>query len=186
MHAPQHCITPRDHLVVSVSRLRIETFLDRCRVAVGLTVPWVLCLGHNLGVITQSHSQTVQHTLDTANVILGPHVLSLLSWAISCHTCHNLSMALASDGDFVCNLLIISVIEPSSSRVQLANCGMRDASSRSSSVSFTVNLSSTTLLSQRLSDVPLVLTAAFVVNEFLVVAVRCNNTLGTELTIVSR
>ena len=76
MHASPHCITPRDRLVVSVSQLRIETFLDRCRVAVGLTVPWVLCLGHKLGVITQSHSQTVHHTLDTAEVIVGLRVLA--------------------------------------------------------------------------------------------------------------
>ena len=59
MHASQHCITPRDRLVVSVSRLRIETFRDHCHVAVGLIVPRVLCLGHKLGVITQSHNQTV-------------------------------------------------------------------------------------------------------------------------------
>ena len=36
---------------------------------------------------------------------------------------HNLSMALASDGIFVCNLLINSVIV-----AELGNCGMRDAS----------------------------------------------------------
>ena len=54
---------------------------------------------------------------------------------------------------------------------------------------FTINfidISGTPPLSQRLSDVLPVLTAAIVVNEFLVVAVPCNNTLGTELTIVSR
>ena len=37
-------------------------------------------------------------------------------------------MTLASDGVFVCNLLIKSVIEPFSSRAELCNCGMRDAS----------------------------------------------------------
>ena len=84
MHASQHCITLRDRLVASVSQLRMETFLDRCRLAVGLTVPWVLCLGHKLGVITQSHD--------------------LL---------HSISAALTSDGIFVCSLLIRSVIEPS-------------------------------------------------------------------------
>ena len=41
---------------------------------------------------------------------------------------HNFSAALTSDGVFVFNLLIKSVIEPSSSRVELANCGMRGAS----------------------------------------------------------
>ena len=80
-------------------------------------------------------------------------------------------MALASDRVFVCNLLIGSVIKSSSSRVELANCGMRDGSSRSSSVPTPERLP--------------VLTAAIVVNEFLVVAMPCNNTLCTELTIVS-
>ena len=60
-----------------VSRLRIETFRDRCHVAVGLIVPWVLCVGHELGVVTHWHSQTVQYTLDTANVFLDHRVLVL-------------------------------------------------------------------------------------------------------------
>ena len=58
-----------------VSQLRIETFCDRRRVAAGLTVPRNPCLGREHGVITQSHSQTVQHTLDTADVVLDLHVL---------------------------------------------------------------------------------------------------------------
>ena len=38
---------------------------------------WVLtALGHKLGVITQSHSQAVHHTLDTADVIVGLRVLA--------------------------------------------------------------------------------------------------------------
>ena len=45
-----------------VSRLRIETFRDRHHVAVGMTVPLVLCFSHKLGVTTQSHSQTVKYT----------------------------------------------------------------------------------------------------------------------------
>ena len=57
MHQSQHCTTLRDPL--GDSQLRTETFRDRCHVAVGLTVPWVLCLGHKLGVFMQSHSQTV-------------------------------------------------------------------------------------------------------------------------------
>ena len=40
-------------------------------------------------------------------------------------------------------------------------------------------------LPNALNDVLPVLTAAIVVNEFLVVAVLCNNTLDTELTIIS-
>ena len=58
MHASQHCITVRDHLDL-VWQLRIETFRDRCHVAVDLVVPWVLRLDHKLSVITQSHSQTI-------------------------------------------------------------------------------------------------------------------------------
>ena len=80
MHASQHCTALRSSGRFDlVSQLRIETFCDRCRVAAGLAVPWVLCLGHKLGVITKSHSQTVQHTLDTADVILDPHVFGLCS-----------------------------------------------------------------------------------------------------------
>ena len=124
MHASQHCITPRDRLVVSVSQLRIDTFLDRCRVAVGLTVPCVLCRRHKLGVITQSHSQTVQHTLDTADVIVGFRVLAAAQLG---DLLHKLAMARISDGVFVCNLLIKSVIEPFSSSAELGNWGMRDA-----------------------------------------------------------
>ena len=41
-----------------------------------MIVPWVLRLGHELGVITQFHSQTVHHTLDTADVIVGLRVLA--------------------------------------------------------------------------------------------------------------
>ena len=37
-------------------------------------------------------------------------------------------MVLVSDGVFVCNLLIKSVIDPSSSRAELGNCEMRDVS----------------------------------------------------------
>ena len=126
----------RDRLVVSVSQLRIETFHDRCRVAVGLTVPWVLCLGHKLGVITQSHSQTVHHTLNTADVIVGLRVLAAAQLG---DLLHNLSMALTSDGVFVCNLLIKSVIEPFSSRAELGNCGKRDASWERAVWNFTIN-----------------------------------------------
>ena len=76
MHASQHCTALRSSGRFDlVSQLRIETFSDCCRVAAGLAVPWVLCLGHKLGVITQSHSQTVNHTLGTADVILDPHAL---------------------------------------------------------------------------------------------------------------
>ena len=76
MHASRHCTALRSSGRFDlVSQLRIETFCDRCRVAAGLAVPWVLCLGHKLGFITQSHSQTVHHTLGTADVILDPHAL---------------------------------------------------------------------------------------------------------------
>ena len=76
MNASKHCITLRDHLGL-VARLRIETFRDRCRAAAGLTVPWVLCLGREIGVVMHWHSQTVQHTLGTANVVLDLRVLVL-------------------------------------------------------------------------------------------------------------
>ena len=112
-------------------------------------------------------------------------------------------MALASDGVFVCNLLIRSVIEPFSSRAKLCNCGMRDASwervvkfyhqlcsvvdeRRCLAQGVSDDRSTGRRTPNALKDVLPVLTAAIVVNEFLVVAVLCNNTLDTdELTIIS-
>ena len=64
-------------------------------------------------------------TLDTSDVIVG---LGVFAAAQLGDLLHNLSMALTSDGVFVCNLLIKSVIEPFSSRAELGNCGMCDAS----------------------------------------------------------
>ena len=76
------------------------------------------------GVITHSHSQTVQHTLETADVIVGLHVLVLVQLG---DLLHNLSMTLASGGGFHLQP-VDQVREPSSSRVELGNGGMRDAS----------------------------------------------------------
>ena len=58
-----------------VWQLRIETFRDRRRVAAGLAVPRNPCLGREHGVITQSHSLAVSHSLDTSDAILELHVL---------------------------------------------------------------------------------------------------------------
>ena len=160
-----------------------ETFRDRCHVAVDLIVPWVLCLGHKLGAITQFHSQTVQYTLDTADVIVGLRVLAAARLG---GLLNSLSMALTYDGVFVCNLLIKSVIEPSSSRTKLANCGMRDAGfvGELHRQPFR-HLWHNTSLPTRERRSSCTHGAAIVVYEFLVVAVPCNNTLETELTIIS-
>ena len=87
----------------------------------------------------------------------------------------------ASDGVFVCNLLIKSVIEPFQlprRNSATAGCAMRAGKAL---WNFTINfidISHTPPLSQHLSVVLPVLTAAIIVNEFVVVAVPCNNTLS--------
>ena len=77
-----------------VSRLRIETFRDRCHVAVGLTVPLFLCFGHKLGVITQSHSQSFLTQLGTVDVIVGLRVFAAAQLE---DLLHSLSATLLSD-----------------------------------------------------------------------------------------
>ena len=116
MHASQHCTTLRDPQRDLISSRGFES---------RLSVTVVMWLMVQLGIIRQSHSQTVQKTLDTADVIVGLRVSAAAQLG---DLLHNLSAALTSDGVFVCNLLIKSVIAPSISRVELANCGMRGAS----------------------------------------------------------
>ena len=72
-------------------------------------------------------------------MILGLNLLILVSWAIS-------SMVLASDGVFVCNLLI----RPN---LATAGCAMRAGKALQSITINSFNISGATLLSQRLSDV---------------------------------
>ena len=75
MHASQHCTTLRDPQGDLISSRSFESRLSV--IVVECLRVWlylgVLCLGHKLGVITQLHSQTVDHTLGTADVIPDPH-----------------------------------------------------------------------------------------------------------------
>ena len=68
LHASKH---------VSSGGFESRLSVDRCHVAVGLIVPCVLCLCRQLGVVAHWHSQTVQHTLDTTNVVLDLRVIVL-------------------------------------------------------------------------------------------------------------
>ena len=195
-----------------VSELRIETFRDRCRVAVGLIVLRILYLGRELGVITQSHSQTVQHTLDTANVIPSLRVL------VPARLGNVLPQLLEGSGLsflFVCNLAkfvgelrhqLLQHLRHAAGREHvlgnLRHCWLLavllrhavDQSLRRREVKRVLPLSESlhdppdwptqNTSPDVLNDVLLAPTAAIVVNEFLLVAVPCNNTLGTEFTIV--